>query len=39
VIVVSEYGASQSVSLAVKYGAWDFVEENNGIGHVLEKDP
>lgn len=37
VIVVSGYGASQSVSLAVRYGAWDFVEKTMELEILLKK--
>jgi len=37
VIVVSGYGASQSVSLAVRYGAWDFVEKSTALDILLKK--
>jgi DNA-binding NtrC family response regulator len=37
VIVVSGYGAAQSVSLAVRYGAWDFVEKSTELETLLKK--
>jgi DNA-binding response OmpR family regulator len=37
VIVVSGYGASESVSSAVRYGAWDFVDKSAPLEELLEK--
>ncbi len=37
VIVVSGYGASESVSSAVRYGAWDFVEKTIALDELLGK--
>jgi len=37
VIVFSGYGASDSASLAVRYGAWDFVEKPIPLGELVKK--
>jgi DNA-binding NtrC family response regulator len=37
VIVVSGYSATESVSSAIRYGAWDFVEKSIGLGELLGK--
>ena len=37
VIVVSGYGASESVSSAIRYGAWDFVEKSVELSELLKK--
>lgn len=37
VIVVSGYGASESVSSATRFGAWDFVEKSVELDELLKK--
>ncbi|MBM2839819.1 MAG: sigma-54-dependent transcriptional response regulator [Bacteroidetes bacterium] len=37
VIVISGYGASSSASLAVRYGAWDFVEKPIPLDELLKR--
>jgi DNA-binding response OmpR family regulator len=37
VIIISGYGASESVSLAIRYGAWDFVEKSIPLQELMKK--
>jgi DNA-binding NtrC family response regulator len=37
VIVISGYGAAESVSSAIRFGAWDFIEKSADMGDLLQK--
>jgi DNA-binding NtrC family response regulator len=37
VIIISGYGASESVSSAIRYGAWDFVEKSIPLQELMKK--
>ncbi|MEK9136548.1 MAG: response regulator [Bacteroidota bacterium] len=37
VIVVSGYGASESIASAIRYGAWDFVEKSIELDELMKR--